>query len=139
MALGDFRTELNVLQKVHHPHTVRPAAATSFIGTPAAVCRSPRLLGSVIRPGLGGYMLGHPPKEGLVDGCLACAQVQFLGAVTKTQPFMIVTEYMTGGSLTDLFKAQRLPTLWRALQLSLDCARGLAYLHSRQPTVRRGC
>ena len=38
MALGDFRTELNVLQKVHHPHTV-----------------------------------------------------QFLGAVTKTQPFMIVT------------------------------------------------
>ncbi len=26
MALGDFRTELNVLQKVHHPHTVRPGA-----------------------------------------------------------------------------------------------------------------
>eukprot|EP00955_Chlamydomonas_euryale_P051413 354861-Chlamydomonas_euryale.AAC.22 len=24
-AMGDFRTELNVLQKVHHPHTVRPA------------------------------------------------------------------------------------------------------------------
>lgn len=23
MALGDFRTELNVLQKVHHPHTVQ--------------------------------------------------------------------------------------------------------------------
>lgn len=23
MAMGDFRTELNVLQKVHHPHTVR--------------------------------------------------------------------------------------------------------------------
>jgi len=23
VALGDFRTELNVLQKVHHPHTVR--------------------------------------------------------------------------------------------------------------------
>lgn len=22
MAMGDFRTELNVLQKVHHPHTV---------------------------------------------------------------------------------------------------------------------
>lgn len=22
VALGDFRTELNVLQKVHHPHTV---------------------------------------------------------------------------------------------------------------------
>jgi hypothetical protein len=23
VAMGDFRTELNVLQKVHHPHTVR--------------------------------------------------------------------------------------------------------------------
>lgn len=27
MAIGDFRTELNVLQKVHHPHTVRCSAA----------------------------------------------------------------------------------------------------------------
>ena len=24
-------------------------------------------------------------------------------------------------------------TLWRALQIALDCARGLAYLHNRQP------
>ncbi len=63
------------------------------------------------------------------------AQVQFLGAVTKTQPFMIVTEYMTGGSLSDLVKAERLPSLWRAVQLALDCARGLAYLHSRSPAV----
>jgi len=80
VALGDFRTELNVLQKVHHPHTV-----------------------------------------------------QFLGAVTKTEPYMIVTEYMPGGSLTDVFKASRKLTIWRAVQLALDCARGLAYLHSRSP------
>ncbi|KAL6746387.1 protein kinase [Haematococcus lacustris] len=80
VALGDFRTELNVLQKVHHPHTV-----------------------------------------------------QFLGAVTRSQPFMIVTEFIGGGSLTDMFRSQRTPTLWRAAQLALDCARGLAYLHARQP------
>ncbi|GFR46936.1 hypothetical protein Agub_g8584 [Astrephomene gubernaculifera] len=80
VALGDFRTELNVLQKVHHPHTV-----------------------------------------------------QFLGAVTKQTPFMIVTEYMVGGSLADLFKGQRFPSMWRAVQLALDMARGLAYLHNRSP------
>ncbi|EFJ50688.1 hypothetical protein VOLCADRAFT_88470 [Volvox carteri f. nagariensis] len=80
VALGDFRTELNVLQKVHHPHTV-----------------------------------------------------QFLGAVTKQTPFMIVTEYMVGGSLADLFKGQRFPSMWRSVQLALDMARGLAYLHNRSP------
>lgn len=80
VALGDFRTELNVLQKVHHPHTV-----------------------------------------------------QFLGAVTKQTPFMIVTEFMVGGSLADLFKGQRFPQMWRSLQLALDMARGLAYLHNRSP------
>ncbi|KXZ55947.1 hypothetical protein GPECTOR_2g1498 [Gonium pectorale] len=80
VALGDFRTELNVLQKVHHPHTV-----------------------------------------------------QFLGAVTKQTPFMIVTEYMVGGSLADMFKGQRFPSMWRAVQLALDMARGLAYLHNRSP------
>mmetsp|Transcript_18868 Transcript_18868/g.40627 ORF Transcript_18868/g.40627 Transcript_18868/m.40627 type:complete len:504 (+) Transcript_18868:214-1725(+) len=80
VAIGDFRTELNVLQKVHHPHTV-----------------------------------------------------QFLGAVTKRQPFMIVTEFMTGGSLSDIFRGGRFPGMWRAVQLALDCARGLAYLHNRSP------
>jgi len=48
--------------------------------------------------------------------------VQFLGAVTKTEPYMIVTEYMPGGSLTDVFKASKKMTTWRALQV---CAAGL--------------
>ncbi len=60
-------------------------------------------------------------------------QVQFLGAVTKHQPFMIVTEFMTGGSLLDLFKSHSSFSQWRAVQLALDCARGLAYLHNRTP------
>ena len=64
---------------------------------------------------------------------LLCSQVQFLGAVTKTQPYMIVTEYMTGGSLLDLFKSRRGLSTWRSIQLCLDCARGMAYLHNRSP------
>ncbi|KAG1673263.1 hypothetical protein FOA52_002543 [Chlamydomonas sp. UWO 241] len=80
LSLGDFRTELNVLQKVHHPHTV-----------------------------------------------------QFLGAVTKQQPFMIVTEFMSGGSLLDAFRAKVDFSVWRAIHLALDCARGMAYLHNRSP------
>lgn len=36
VALGDFRTELNVLQKVHHPHTVRLGATC---GRPVVVQR----------------------------------------------------------------------------------------------------
>lgn len=59
-----------------------------------------------------------------------------MGAVTKQTPFMIVTEYMVGGSLADLFKGQRFPSMWRAVQLALDMARGLAYLHNRTPHVR---
>ncbi len=55
--------------------------------------------------------------------------------MTKQTPFMIVTEFMVGGSLADLFKGQRFPQMWRSLQLALDMARGLAYLHNRSPQV----
>ncbi|KAI8477395.1 MAG: protein kinase [Monoraphidium minutum] len=80
VALGDFRTELNVLQKLHHPHCV-----------------------------------------------------QFFGAVTKTSPYMIVTEFMGCGSLADLFRARIAPSTRRCVQLALECARGIAYLHNHQP------
>lgn len=74
------RTELNVLQKVHHPHCV-----------------------------------------------------QFFGAVTKKMPYMIITEFMGCGSLADMFRNKDFPSLRRAVQLALDCARGMAYLHNHQP------
>lgn len=80
VALGDFRTELNVLQKVHHPNTV-----------------------------------------------------QFFGAVTKRTPYMIITEYMSGRSLADMFQDGEHPPLPRAVQLALDCALGMTYLHNRRP------
>lgn len=77
--LGDFRTELNVLQKVHHPHTVR-----------------------------------------------------FFGACTKQQPYMIVTEFLPGGSLADMFKRSDIyfPSMRRAVLMALDCAKGMTYLHT---------
>ena len=85
VAVGDFRTELNVLQKVHHPNTT-----------------------------------------------------QFLGAVTRTAPFALVTELVRGGSVADWLRSARcgdarLPTPRRAAQVALDTARGLLYLHSRHP------
>eukprot|EP00775_Hariotina_reticulata_P001428 gene1428-1769_t len=80
VALGDFRTEMNVLQKVHHPHAV-----------------------------------------------------QFFGAVTKQTPYMIITEFMGCGSMADMFRSKELPSLRRAVQLALDCARGIAYLHNHHP------
>eukprot|EP00879_Flechtneria_rotunda_P018122 GHRR01019004.1.p1 GENE.GHRR01019004.1~~GHRR01019004.1.p1 ORF type:complete len:502 (+),score=132.95 GHRR01019004.1:177-1682(+) len=80
VALGDFRTEMNVLQKVHHPHTV-----------------------------------------------------QFFGAVTKQTPYMIITEFMGCGSMADMFRSKEFPSLRRAVQLALDCARGIAYLHNHNP------
>jgi serine/threonine protein kinase len=72
VAVGDFRTELNVLQKVHHPNTC-----------------------------------------------------QFLGAVTRTAPFALVTELVRGGSVADWLRAARkgeapLPTARRAAEIALD-------------------
>jgi serine/threonine protein kinase len=64
------------------------------------------------------------------------APPQFLGACTKKQPYMIVTEFLPGGSLADLFKAvnkgeREFPSMRRAAAMALDCAKGLTYLHSR--------
>lgn len=59
--------------------------------------------------------------------------VQFFGAVTKQKPFMIITEFMGCGSMADMFRSQEFPSLRRAVQLALDCARGIAYLHNHNP------
>ena len=63
--------------------------------------------------------------------------VQFLGASTHSQPYLIVTEFLPGGSLCDLFKLVQRglaehPGLRRATEMALDCARGMQYLHARQ-------
>lgn len=63
--------------------------------------------------------------------------VQFLGACTQSRPYMIVTEFLPGGSMADMFKqinANRggIPTLRRGVQLALGCAKGMLYLHTRK-------
>mmetsp|Transcript_5414 Transcript_5414/g.13711 ORF Transcript_5414/g.13711 Transcript_5414/m.13711 type:complete len:318 (-) Transcript_5414:513-1466(-) len=61
--------------------------------------------------------------------------VQFLGACTKQTPYMLVTELMSGGSLQDAFQLMnfQLP-LRRGLEIALDAARGMNYLHTRKPS-----
>lgn len=82
IALGDFRSELEVLRKVHHPNAV-----------------------------------------------------QFLGACTRQEPYVLVTELMTGGSLSDAMRLQQPFTLRRAMEVCIDTARGLAYMHNKKPSA----
>jgi len=79
IALGDFRSEIEVLRKVHHPNAV-----------------------------------------------------QFLGACTKKEPYILVTELMSGGSLADAMRPGMGFPARRALEVAADAARGLAYLHARK-------
>lgn len=85
IALGDFRTEIAILRKIHHPNCV-----------------------------------------------------QFLGACTKQKPYIVITELMAC-SLADAFhKTFFAATPRRQVEIALDFARGMAYLHSRrQPIVHR--
>ena len=81
IAVNDFRAEIEILQRIHHPNCV-----------------------------------------------------QFLGACTQKEPYILVTELMSGGSLADAFRLPQAFPLRRALEIALDAARGLAYLHNRKPT-----
>jgi serine/threonine protein kinase len=62
--------------------------------------------------------------------------VQFLGACTRAQPWLVIFEYMPGGALSTLLENRRgryLP-FKVAGRLALDCAQGLRYLHEHKPT-----
>eukprot|EP00192_Tetraselmis_astigmatica_P011618 CAMPEP_0117674136 /NCGR_PEP_ID=MMETSP0804-20121206/14867_1 /TAXON_ID=1074897 /ORGANISM="Tetraselmis astigmatica, Strain CCMP880" /LENGTH=365 /DNA_ID=CAMNT_0005482965 /DNA_START=424 /DNA_END=1518 /DNA_ORIENTATION=+ len=60
--------------------------------------------------------------------------VQFLGACTKHQPYMLVTELMYGASLADAYRLENFQlSLRRSIELALDAARGMNYLHLRSP------
>lgn len=49
---------------------------------------------------------------------------------------MIVTEYMNGGSLEDVFREKHVLSMERAVRIALDCARGMAYLHNSSLAVK---
>lgn len=59
--------------------------------------------------------------------------VHFLGAVTQREPYLIVTEIMEGDSLEAALRRGTKFGLRRALEVALDCARGLEYLHLPNP------
>jgi len=60
--------------------------------------------------------------------------VQFLGACTRGQPWLIMFEYLPGGALSNVLehRANLLPSAL-AGRWALDCAQGLRYLHEHKP------
>jgi len=82
VALAEFRTELALIQHLHHPHVVQ------FLGV----------------------------MHSSADGCP-----------------LLVTEFMELGSLADWFKKPTGLAPHVAIDLCLDCCRGMTYLHGRSP------
>ncbi|TDL25007.1 kinase-like protein [Rickenella mellea] len=70
--------------------------------------------------------------------------VRFLGVSipenTKETPVMIVSELCANGDLFDYVRNVPPPSLYKVLNIMLDIARGLQYLHERKPSViHRDC
>uniref|UniRef100_A0ACD5VHZ5 Uncharacterized protein n=2 Tax=Avena sativa TaxID=4498 RepID=A0ACD5VHZ5_AVESA len=59
--------------------------------------------------------------------------VQFLGAVTQTNPMMIVMEFMPKGDLRKHLNNKGALEPAYAVKLALDIARGMSYLHEHKP------
>ncbi|KAK9810812.1 hypothetical protein WJX73_009202 [Symbiochloris irregularis] len=60
--------------------------------------------------------------------------VQFLGARSKAEPYLLITELMSGGSVADAFRRERAFGLRRSIEIALDAARGLAYMQAKKPS-----
>jgi len=172
IALGDFRGEIEILRRVHHPNAVQVGSLQRSPG-----CQWPVVLAARA-------IQHNAAVSGALTQCgLPLNAVQFLGACTKKEPYILVTELMSGGSLADAFRrpqarrgcleqttdrpgetsslacaelllsgaacctslalacllsllpptnggVQVFPTR-RAVEIALDAARGLAYLHHR--------
>lgn len=62
--------------------------------------------------------------------------VLFMGACTEPETPCIVTEYLGRGSLANILGDESVDIDWGLrLQIGIDCARGMAYLHSRHPVI----
>jgi serine/threonine protein kinase len=166
IALGDFRTEIAILRKVHHPNCVQvrrrrrgvawPArrallasrmegGAASSAGTRPARGRIASTTAAPPRqPALAPPANTHPPAPAPATTRKHPTTTrhhpapQFLGACTKQKPYIVITELMAC-SLADAFlKTFYAPTQRRQVEIALDFAKGMAYLHSRrQPIVHR--
>ncbi|BBN01014.1 protein MpMAPKKK4 [Marchantia polymorpha subsp. ruderalis] len=61
--------------------------------------------------------------------------VQFLGAVTKKPPLMLITEYLPGGDLHVVLKEKGPLAPHIIVKFALDIARGVTYLHNGPNTI----
>ncbi|KAL2614168.1 hypothetical protein R1flu_025860 [Riccia fluitans] len=61
--------------------------------------------------------------------------VQFLGAVTKKPPLMLITEYLPGGDLHVVLKEKGPLPAATIVNYALDIARGVTYLHNGPNTI----
>ncbi|KYQ99761.1 leucine-rich repeat-containing protein (LRR) [Tieghemostelium lacteum] len=62
--------------------------------------------------------------------------VLFMGACTEPESPCIVTEYLSKGSLANILLDENVKMDWGLrLQIGFDCARGMTYLHSRNPII----
>jgi len=59
--------------------------------------------------------------------------VQFLGACTRSQPWLLLSEYMKGGSVAALLERGRSIPMEFAVRWALDTAQALRYLHEHKP------
>lgn len=64
-------------------------------------------------------------------GCSASAGSSLMSALS-TQPRPRVS-HPCAGSLADMFQRGEYPSLTRAVQLAIGCAKGMEYLHNRRP------
>jgi len=65
--------------------------------------------------------------------------IQFLGFSVVRGEVAVVGELMDGGSLADALTRHPQPPLRRALEIALDCARGLSYLAAGHLQLRHTC
>lgn len=129
----------------HHPTAPAPVCAVQLTPRRAVPCNlrphqhdaashfSPRTL-QVVRSSSPGSECGRLAAE-LEVLCRVRHPhvVQFLGACIRSEPVMIVSELMSGGSLANALEQRPLLPLRRALEIALDCARGLNCLHMMRP------
>lgn len=109
IALGDFRGEIEILRRVHHPNAVQVGHCRGLYCCgqgPAALWRGRRPMQLIVQA-------SHQPTVGACQDLLPCIKpvcpfptfrLQFLGACTKKEPYILVTELMSGGSLADAFR-----------------------------------
>lgn len=151
IALGDFRTEIAILRKISHPNCVQVLSAScvlydAFVRACVGLCCVSVCVCGVMQgpPRQPPHTLTRPPspppheKPNPNQTKNQTTTKQFLGACTKQKPYVVLTELMACSLANAFNRTYYAPTPRRQVEIALDFARGMAYLHSRrQPIVHR--